>query len=268
MMDDAGKMIEEALPSKPVEVTGWKTLPESGEIVIATESEDFAKRVLRSRIYAVEKKANLEEIAVLNAKRAKEKAIENARDKDATEIEIHKQIKMEKTKLENEALPKLGIVLTADVHGSLEAIEQAISGLPQHQVEIDIIQSGVGSVSESDIDFAATTKAQIIQFNIPVPKYMTGMALDHNVKIHSHNIIYKLLDHVKDLMADLLPLEEVITPLGEAVVQQVFEVTMKKGVKEKVAGCRVNSGKIAKNLIARLMRNNEEVWRGNFNSSL
>lgn len=143
----------------------------------------------------------------------------------------------------------------------MEAIEQALAGLPQHQVEVDVVASGVGSVTESEIEYAKTTGSQILLFNVPLDKRMEGVAISSAVQVHAHNVIYKLLDHVKDMMADRLPKEEVLSITGEATVQQMFSITSKKTT-EKVAGCKILSGKIMRNSSVRVIRNEEEVWRG------
>ena len=158
--------------------------------------------------------------------------------------------------------PELRIIMRADVHGSLEAILGAIEGLPQHEVSVNVISSGVGPATESDVDLAATTKAQLICFSVPLDKKVKLKAEEKTIPVHRTKIIYELLDQMKELMSDLLPLEKVVTIKGEAEILQVFEVTAKNKEKTNVAGCRVITGKIRRDQKARILRNGETIWQG------
>jgi hypothetical protein len=151
------------------------------------------------------------------------------------------------------------------VNGSLEAILGALEGLPQHELSIKVVASGVGPVSESDIDLAATTKAKLLSFNVNVDKKIVSRAEEKQVEVVSQRIIYELLDKIKDMMCDLLPPEEVVLIKGEAEVLQLFSISKKGKESSTVAGCRILAGKVRKDHQVRIVRKGEILWQGAFN---
>jgi translation initiation factor IF-2 len=151
--------------------------------------------------------------------------------------------------------------MLADVQGSLEAIENVLHALPNHEVAIKIIQSGVGAVTESDVDFASTGKASIYAFNVPIATKVKMAAKQAHVNISSHSVIYTVVDKAKEGMSDLLEPEIIHSVEGEASIQQLFSITIKKK-QETIAGCRVLSGKLMRNQLVRIIRDGKMVHEG------
>ncbi|TPX38708.1 hypothetical protein SeMB42_g06587 [Synchytrium endobioticum] len=232
--------IAEAGPSIPVEVHGWKDVPEAGDIVLETPDESIAQNVVRARKLKEERTNTLQVIEDINMKRADHRRLRDDADAMGKDEKVVDSKKKE--------VPKFPVILRADVHGSLEAIESAIMGLPNHEVAVTMVGSAVGPPNDSDVDLAATTGAHIITFNVPVTSQINAKAKLSNVPLHSHNIIYRLLDDLKEKLSELLPPVITRDVVGEAEVLQVFDINIgnKKGKSiEKIAGCRVLSGKVS-----------------------
>ncbi|KND05091.1 translation initiation factor IF-2 [Spizellomyces punctatus DAOM BR117] len=249
MHDEHGVAVKEAGPSLPVEVMGWKELPAAGDEVLGADKEDLAKKVVESRVERTRRLKAIEGIDQLNAARQKEKQVREGKVDAATPDDTS-------------TIPTQNIILKADVHGSLEALVDAIHGLPAHEVRIKIVGSGVGPVTESDIDSASATGATIISFNLPTDKRTHSYASSKKVQLVSHQIIYKLLDDLKDMLSDLLPPEMVTEVHGEAEIAQIFRINVKGKVTEAVAGCRIITGKMQRSHKVRVVRAGEIVYDG------
>jgi translation initiation factor IF-2 len=133
--------------------------------------------------------------------------------------------------------------------------------LPNHEVAVKVIQSGVGPVTESDIEFASTADAAIYAFNVPTNSKIVLAAKQAKVNVSTHNVIYTLIDKVKEEMSELLDPEIIHSVEGEAIIQQLFSITIKKK-QETIAGCRIQSGKVLRNQMVRVVRNGETVFEG------
>jgi translation initiation factor IF-2 len=193
----------------------------------------------------------IESITLLNNSRIQNK-------QDAVELSKPIATKQDVTA----AYPTLNLIVKADVHGSLEAILGSLNGLPQHEVKIKVVSSKVGPVTDAEVDLAHTTKSTIISFNMRTEKKIKMNCDTQNCKLVEENIIYNLLDSVKELMADLLPLEETTHIRGEAEVLQIFEINVKGKEPDMIAGCRVLSGKVQKDKIMRISRRGDIIWSG------
>ncbi|KAI8613539.1 hypothetical protein BC830DRAFT_1131853 [Chytriomyces sp. MP71] len=257
LTDERGKSLKEAGPSSPVEVSGWKDLPNAGDFVLEAESEALAKEVVESRVEDAKRAESMKAIEEMNLKRIKEReAAEAAKTEDAAGDKEGTPVVPEAT-----AIP-LPIVLKSDVHGSAEAIEGVLEGFPKHEVHASIISSSVGQVTDSDVELAYAVGGRVIAFNVAIDKKVQALATSRKVVIDSYNIIYKLMDDLQETMLDLLPKEEINTVLGEADVLQVFELNTKSKEQERVAGCRIMSGKILRNERIRLLRGDQIVFDG------
>ncbi|KAJ3234402.1 hypothetical protein HDU81_001441 [Chytriomyces hyalinus] len=254
LTDERGKAIKEAGPSSPVEISGWKELPDAGDFTLEAESENQAKEVIASRIEDKKRQDSMKSIEEMNAIRLKARAIDQAKasgqvDEEAPVVE------------ESTAIP-FPIVLKTDVHGSSEALEGALEGFPKHEIRIDIISTGVGQVTDSDVELAYAANARIIAFNVPVDKKVMTLAQKRKVPIDSYNIIYKLMDDLQEKLLDTLPKEEFTIVLGEADVLQMFELNSKSKEPERIAGCRIMSGKVLRNESIRVIREEQVVFEG------
>ncbi|KAI9366714.1 hypothetical protein DFJ73DRAFT_805270 [Zopfochytrium polystomum] len=279
LCDENGRPLKEAGPSVPVELSGWKDLPVAGDAVLEAADEDLAKRVVDARMASSARSQLIGSIDALNERRAEWRA---AKESEKNAAAAAKKGRAAAARRESEAEKEAGVedevegevkmlylVLKADVHGSLEAITDAISGLPSHEVQVKIVDSGVGAVTTSDIEMAEATGAILITFNLPVDKKTLAFAKQHSVPLHPQTVIYKLLDDLKDAMADLLPPVEHHEVVGEAEILQLFDIKV-KGSKEpeKAAGCRVLTGKIARASCVKVVRGGGEevVYDGTLKS--
>ncbi|KAJ3296572.1 hypothetical protein HK104_001488 [Borealophlyctis nickersoniae] len=262
MYDENLNVLAEAGPSQPVEVMGWKDIPGAGDSVLEAESEDIARRVVQGRIEKAKREESAQSIDRLNEKRLAQKLESSERRAIRQEFrgkEGRRRLAEFEAAAEQEEVSEdrvLNLILKADVQGSLEAVSDALYALPAHEARLHIVDSGVGPVTESDLKMAEATNSTILSFNVPTDKRTAKLA--EEVKICQHNIIYNLLDDVKEMLSDLLPPEIVKEVKGEAEVLQVFQISVKKGT-ETVAGCKVLTGKILKSHKIRIVRDGETV---------
>ena len=225
MIDDLGNEVESAGPSTPVEIVGLSGVPEAGDEFVALESEKDAKHVSDSRMQ--------KQRAKVLAKRSRANLEKLFESMGADEI---KQLKL---------------IIKADVHGSLEALNDSIMKLVQDEVDITIVHAGTGAINESDVSLAAVSDAIIIGFNVrPTPKVRT-MAKEENVDMRFYDIIYNVINDIKAAITGLMPstFHEII--IGRAEVRDTF-VIPHKGL--TIGGSFVLEGKIARGHKVRLLR--------------
>ena len=249
--------IDVGLPSMPVELMGLEEIPRVGDTLIEVSGALEAKRIVDSRKlrHAVlledealvkeeaEKRKNLE----LKSKMKKEKPFDhfftNTTSAQQTisqsEKELNEQLSKESSELEakQKVLP---VIIKVDVQGTLDAFNEIVAQYPSDEVKLEIIQSAVGVVNETDIEFASQFGAQLIAMNVKIPTRLQQLAKTKSVQVHSFRVIYHMIDHLKKQLSELLePLiqEEV---LGEARVKQVFQIN-----KLDVAGAEVTKGSIS-----------------------
>ena len=231
MFDENGKEIESAGPSHPVEITGLSGLPDAGQEFIVVPSEKEAKEISGMRT---------EGIRQSNLLQKKKLSMENL----LTQAENGKKI--------------LNIVLRADVQGSLEALKVALEKITSTKANLNIIFSGVGEISESDVQLAAASKAVILGFHTQVESHADQLVKEMAVIVKLHDIIYHAIDEVKALMAGLLDKISVETERGKALVKATFK-SSQLGV---ICGCQVTEGVINRNHLIRVRRGNEVVFKG------
>ena len=232
MLDERGNQLKEAGPGTPVEVLGFNEVPNAGDKFIVKKSEREARQLAELR-----KQKREEELL---AKRTR----------------MH---------LENLAGAKeVNIILKADVQGSLEALIKAIEELSEkfEDVKINIIHSGIGAITESDVMLAAASNAIIIGFNVRPDAAARKAAEEENVDIKIYGIIYDVLDDLEKALKGMLEPVEREVLLGTCEVKQIFRV---KGV-GTVAGCIVTDGVIRRNAKARLVRDGVVIYDGEINS--
>src|SRR5256886_3836299 len=229
LLDDRGQSVRKAGPSTAVKVLGFTGLPNAGDELLVMESERSAKTLSDERLEA--KRAN----KLTAPQRATlESLLEAADGKKA-----------------------LRIVLKCDVQGSLEALVGALQQIESKKVDLEIIHSAVGPISESDILLASASNAVVVGFNVKVENIAVSAARREGVQIKLYSIIYELLDQIKEAMAGLLEPEHRETVIGHAEVKQVFQLS--RGV---VAGCLVTDGRVARTARARVLRKRQPVYDG------
>jgi len=225
MKDDAGKTVKTAGPSTPVEVTGLSEVPEAGD-----------------RFYVL-----------ANAKQAKEIAEELAASRREAElVRVSTPTNLE-TMFANQVegeIPELSIIIRADVQGSIDALKQELAGFPDDEVKLKVLHSGVGTVTESDLALAETSRAIVICFGVVPDPAIQKKADRSGVDIRMHRVIYDVYDEIKKALEGLLAPEERLESRGRAEVREIFGVS-KIG---KAAGCIVRDGVITRNCHVRVIR--------------
>jgi len=229
LLDDRGQPVKEAGPSTPVRVLGFTGLPNAGDEFLVMESERAAKALSDERLEA----------------------------KRASKLLVPQRATLE-TLLETAGGKKvLRLVLKCDAQGSLEALVGALKQIGSKKVDLEIIHSAVGPISESDILLASASEAVVVGFNVKVEAMAVPAAKREGVQIKLYSIIYELLDQIKDAMAGLLEPETRETVIGHAEVKQIFQLS--KGI---IAGCLVTNGRIARAARARVLRKRQPVYDG------
>ncbi|RXW24893.1 hypothetical protein EST38_g985 [Candolleomyces aberdarensis] len=262
MTDSTGKVVSVATPGMAVTVSGWKTLPKAGDNVIEGAEADV-KKALANRIRQNEIEASLADVDAINETRRVERELR------AAEVQAkHKRSSPQsKAQVVEESGPKeLRIIIKADVSGSAEAVEGALQGIGNKIATSKVISTRVGEVSESDVTLAQTADAMIIAFSVAVPRSIQHLASQNGVQISSSDIIYKVMDDVRNRVRALLPPIIETTVTGEANVLQLFDIQLKDKSMKKVAGCRVANGLIEKSKHARVVRKGETVYEGSLDT--
>jgi translation initiation factor IF-2 len=229
LLDDRGKPVKEAPPSMPVKVLGFTGLPNAGDELLVMDSERSAKTLSEERLLA----------------------------KRTDKLTVPKRATLESLLEAAGGQKVLRIVLKCDAQGSLEALVGALKQIESKKVDLEIIHSAVGPISESDILLASASNAVVIGFNIKVENMAVSAAKSEGVQVKLYSIIYELLDQIKEAMAGLLEPEHRETVIGHAEVKQVFDLS--KGI---VAGCLVTNGRIARAGRARVLRKRQPVYDG------
>jgi translation initiation factor IF-2 len=228
-----GVEVLEAGPSMPVRITGLSDLPTAGEEFIVVKSEKEARNIAENR------KETLRQQAFLTSRRV---SLENMMEKAST-------IGTKKV---------LNIVLRADVQGSLEAVKTALQKIESNKVVVNVISYGVGEISESDVELAATSKATILGFHTTIEAHAEPMVKNYSVPVRLHSIIYHAQDDIRALMKGLLDKVAEEQSRGKAEVKTLF----KSSQLGTIAGCIVIDGVISRNCNARLIRDGQTLWQG------
>lgn len=229
LMDDRGEIIKEAGPSTPVKVLGFTGLPNAGDEFLVMESERSAKTLSEERLVA--------------KRTQKLAAPQRATLESLLEAADGKKV--------------LRIVLKCDAQGSLEALTGALMQIESKKIDLDIVHSGVGPISESDILLASASNTVVIGFNVKVESMAVSAAKREGVQVKLYSIIYELIDQIKEAMAGMLDPEHRETVIGHAEVKQVFQLS--RGI---VAGCLVTDGRVARTARARVLRRRQPVYDG------
>ena len=229
LLDDRGQPIKRAGPSTPVKVLGFTGLPNAGDEFLVMESERSAKTLSEERLQT----------------------------KRADKLTVPQRATLESLLEAAEGKKNLRIVLKCDAQGSVEALVGALKQIESKKVDLEIIHSAVGPISESDILLASASNAVVIGFNIKVESMAVSAARREGVQVKLYSIIYELIDQIKEAMAGLLEPEHRETVIGHAEVKQVFQLS--RGI---VAGCLVTDGRVARVARARVLRKRQPVYDG------
>ena len=232
LIDDHGRRIKEAPPATPVKCTGLSGVPEAGA--------EF--RVM------------------LDEKRARTLAEQTAQEKKEQELSTSKAATLDAlmSAMAAEGKRELNVIVKSDTQGSLEAIVQALNEIKSEKVGLNIIGTGTGNVSLTDVKSAAAGKSIVVGFDIGTDSGVQQQARHDGVRINSFRIIYELLDHVKNSMLDLLPPEYKEVVLGHAEIKAIYDI----GKLGKIAGSQMLDGKLVAKEKYRILRNKVQVWDG------
>lgn len=264
MFNDLGKPIEEAPPSAPVEIMGWKDVPVAGDEVLQVDSEKTVRSVIEWRKSQILEQKMAEDMKVISQKRAAHDILYT--EKRETRYSKYNRIEWEKVcppPLVADDKPKLSIVLKCDVQGSLEAILDSLNTYDSNMCKLDIVSHGVGDVTEHDIQMAEMFNGMIYAFNVGMNA--NGANMPHEVPIKHFQVIYKMFDDLVDTLSNLLPPLEVEEVVGEADVLQVFQV--KEGKKKvTVGGCKCSKGRLFSKNLFQVIRNEDIIFKGQLKS--
>ena len=232
MVDENGKTITDAGPSIPVEILGLSDVPNAGEDFIVLADEKKAREI------ALFRQGKYRDVRLAKQQAAK---LEN----------------MFNNMGENQA-QSLPIIIKADVQGSYEALAGSLRKLSTNEVRVDVLHSGVGGVTESDVNLAIASGAVIIGFNVRADATARKLAEHEGIEIRYYNIIYDAIDDVKAALSGMLAPEQKENVIGTVEIRQVINVS-KVG---NIAGCMVTDGLIKRDSHVRLIRNNVVVHTG------
>lgn len=236
MTDEHGKSAKHAGPSTPVEILGLDSTPDAGEEFVVVPNERKAREVAEHR-------------------ESKERETRQQRQQAASLENMFANMGANEKKI-------LPVVLKADVRGSLEAIQSALMDIGNDEVEVNLVVTGVGGITENDINLAMTSNAIVVGFNVRADGSARKLAEQESVEIRYYSIIYQLLDEVKSALAGMLDPERVEEIVGIAEVREVFR-SPKFG---QVAGCMVVEGTVYRNKPIRVLRDNVVIFEGELES--
>ncbi|CAH2071119.1 unnamed protein product [Thlaspi arvense] len=241
--DMLGKLTDRATPAVPVEIEGLKGLPMAGDDVIVVESEERAKMLSEGRRRKYERDRLL---------KAEEARIAEAEMEEAESDEGFVRV-------------ELPIIVKSDVQGTAQAVADALKTLNSPQVFVNIVYSGVGAISQSDLDKAQATGACIVGFNVKGASSVNLSAAQASVKVFHHRVIYHLLEDIGNLIVEKAPGVSELEVAGEAEVLSIFKILGKRRPEEdgvNIAGCKVMDGRVCRSGLMRLLRSGEVLFEG------
>jgi len=236
MIDDKGQRIQKAPPSTPVLVVGFQDVPHAGDRFIVTTEERYAKELSKFR----------------QEKLKEREALKNSR---TTLEELYSKMG------ESEKI-LLNVIIKGDVRGTIDAINETVKKMSNQFVEIQIIHSGVGAITETDVNLAMASGAIIIGFNTKPIGKAQSLAEQEKIEIRTYSVIYDMIDDIKKAMEGMLAPKIVETVIGKAEVRKLFTMS-KIG---SIAGCYMLEGKATRNSFIKVLRGNEIVFTGKIGS--
>ncbi len=236
MQDENGKSINEAGPSIPVEIQGLSDVPNAGDDALVLPDERKAREIALFR-------------------QGKYRDVKLAKQQAAKLESMFEQMGEGEVK-------QMALILKADVQGSYEGLANALQKLSTAEVKVNIIHSGVGAITESDVNLALASKAVVIGFNVRADALARKLAESSGVDIRYYNIIYEAVDEVKAALSGMLSPEKKESVTGQVEIRQVFRISRVGAI----AGCMVLSGVIKRNSRIRLLRDNVVLFDGELDS--
>ena len=236
MFNDKGEKINEATPGDPVEVLGFTGIPDAGSPFQVTANERQARQV-------GDKRQELEKQG--EAQNVKKVTLDNLYDS-----------------IQQGELKELKVIIKGDVHGSVEALQTALEKLSTNEVRLNVIHASAGAIIENDVHLAAASNAIIIGFHVRPTTKAQSLSEEEKIDIRKYNVIYEVVDDVKNAMEGMLSPDYKEEVIGNAEVRDTFKVP-KVGT---IAGCYVTGGKVKRNAQVHLIRDGVEIFDSKINS--
>ena len=267
MNDSNGKVVRVALPGMAVTVSGWKILPKAGDIVLDGSENDIKKAIV-NRAKMQELEALHQDVDAINSRRQQHRDLRTSGEDEAPLAPV------------SSGPQELKLIIKADVSGSAEAVKDALHGIGNDIVRAQVIYTGVGEITESDVMMAKASDgmytlttftsqrlmrihlATIVGFSVTASRSIQSNAVQNGVPLCTSDIIYRLVDEVRERVTALLPVVVETKVTGEATILQLFDIDLKQKQTMRIAGCRVTNGIIEKQRFARVLRNGNIVYDG------
>lgn len=252
LRNESGVTVAEAGPGMAVEVDGWRDQPIAGDEVLQAEDEQHATAVTELRNEKVEKEQMARDMEAINESRRAEasaKALEDGEEPAASgKNETGQEV--------------VNFIIKGDVSGSVEAVIDSVAGIGNAEVSTRILRHGVGAPSEFDVSHAADANGHIVNFNTTVPGHVAKLAEEKGVKILDSNIIYRVVENVKELLSEKLAPKVTQRVTGEVDIAAIFEIGLGGRKKMKVAGSKVRNGVVDRGTKAKVLRGETLVHDG------
>jgi translation initiation factor IF-2 len=261
LRNEAGVTVKEAGPGIAVEIDGWRDQPIAGDEVLQANDDQHATAVSELRSEKVEREQMARDMEAINESRRQEtgrrEAEEAAKKAAANGDEVAEETKAKETGPE-----VVTFIIKGDVSGSVEAVIDSVTAIGNGEVSTRVLRHGVGSPSEFDVQHAADAQGHIINFNTNIPANITQMAQEKGVRIIDNNIIYRVVEDVKELLSEKLAPAVIQKVTGEADIAAIFEIGLGGRKKMKVAGSKVRNGVVDRGTKARILRHDTVVFDG------
>ena len=230
LLNDSGAQIKECFPSTPVDIMGFESLPQSGELLEWVKSEKEAKNSLSKRKSESKKSNNI-------------------------------SMNLTHASVEQKEIETINIIVKADLQGSLDAIIESLNSFNKDSVNIAVIHSGLGNVNENDIAMSVASDSVVYSFNVGIEQGVLEKNKNVDVVVENYNIIYELIDSVEERILKSQVVEETLIKQGAADIKAVFDFDNKP-----VAGVLINEGKVNSNNRLKIYRNGKEIFFGKIKS--
>ena len=230
LLNDLGTQIKECFPSTPVDIMGFESLPQSGELLEWVKSEKEAKNLLSKRKSESKKSNNI-------------------------------SMNLTHASVEQKEIETINIIVKADLQGSLDAIIESLNSFNKDSINIAVIHSGLGNVNENDIAMSVASDSVVYSFNVGIEQGVLEKNKNVDVVVENYNIIYELIDSVEERILKSQVVEETLIKQGAADIKAVFDFDNKP-----VAGVLINEGKVNSNNRLKIYRNGKEIFFGKIKS--
>ncbi|XP_076800648.1 translation initiation factor IF-2, mitochondrial-like [Clavelina lepadiformis] len=265
LTDENGNQVKTAVPGDPVDISGWKTLPNAGEEILEVKSEAHGNKVVKWREELSRKEKELTTLEEIESQRKQDRRVyQEIRRTVMHKVERRRHLGAQMVEIYNKEkeIPELNILIKADVDGSLDALLGVLESYDcEDRCLLNIVDCGIGDINEGDIERAAIGQGCIYSFNVKPSSKIVEFAKSEGVIIVSNDVIYHLIQNLRQHISSLLPKQRKLDIQGEAAVQQLFDFTSNK-IKYTVAGCKVTSGEMALAKGHILIRGDDIIYEG------